>query len=176
MISHDIAQNFNLPFLSDLYDFSQVSFPILGELHANDIPYDSRSSFSLYINHRETFTGITDIDRSMTISRFAQLTKQLQKDNSADWMKALGKQFRSPGHVPICIASEHPLKERFGHTELSVALLMMSGLCPVASGCEIMADTGKAMSKKKVKDLAREHDLVFLEGKKIIKSWNEWSK
>jgi 3,4-dihydroxy 2-butanone 4-phosphate synthase len=176
MISHEIASRFNLPFLSEIYEVAQNSFPVLQSLYANDIPYDSRSSFSLYINHRKTFTGITDIDRSLTISGFAKLAKTTQEKHDITMMHEFGKQFRTPGHVPICIASEQPLKERFGHTELSVALLMMAGLCPVASGCEIMDESGKAMSKQMIKKLALDQDIVFLEGKSIIESWHKWSK
>ena len=176
MISHDIASQFNLPFLSEIYEVAQTSFPVLQSLYANDIPYDSRSSFSLYINHRKTFTGITDIDRSLTIAGFADLAKSVTEQFDTNAMIEFGKLFRTPGHVPICIASEEPLKERFGHTELATALLTMAGLCPVASGCEIMDDTGKAMSKQKVKKIASDQNIVFLEGKNIIESWNEWSK
>jgi len=177
MISHEIANTFKLPFLSDLYSNFSSEYPIFESLIANDIPYDSKSSFSLYINHRKTFTGITDNDRSLTIKRFSEIVKknyENQKNNSP--MKKLGEEFRSPGHVPICIASEKPLSSRFGHTELSIALLTMAGLTPVASGCEIMGDDGKASSKEKVKEYAKNHNLTFLEGKEIIEAWNSWSK
>jgi len=145
-------------------------------LIANDIPYDTKSSFSLYINHRQTYTGITDNDRSTTMKGFADLaisTKQKSKDES---LHQLGASFRTPGHVPICVASEKPLTNRFGHTELAVALLTMSGLTPVAGGCEMMGDNGKALSKSQAKTYAKQHDLTFLEGKDIIKGWRTWSE
>ena len=47
---------------------------------------------------------------------------------------------------------------------------------PVGSGCEIMGDTGRALSKTKAKQYADENGLVFLEGKDIIKAWKKWSK
>jgi len=174
MISYEIATTFHLPFLSDLYTHIEKDYPVLQKLIANDIPYDTKSSFSLYINHRKTFTGITDNDRSLTIKRFAEIAKEKNKNNSP--LDILGKEFRSPGHVPICVASEKPLSNRFGHTELSVALLTMAGLNPVASGCEIMGDNGKALSKTETKKYAKDHGLCFLEGKKIIEAWNTWSK
>ena len=174
MISHEIAQSFHLPFLSDLYAHIEKDYPALQKLIANDIPYDTKSSFSLYINHRKTFTGITDNDRSLTIKRFAEIAKKETTNNNP--LDILGKEFRSPGHVPICVASEKPLSNRFGHTELSVALLKMAGLNPVASGCEIMGDNGKALSKEKAKKYAKDHGLCFLEGKEIIEAWSTWSK
>jgi 3,4-dihydroxy 2-butanone 4-phosphate synthase len=176
MISHEIGQSFQLPFLSDLYTTVEEQYPALQTLIANDIPYDTKSSFSLYINHRKTFTGITDNDRSLTIKRFAELSKKTIQQSHENHLDNLGKEFRSPGHIPICIASEKPLHNRFGHTELSVALLTMAGLTAVASGCEIMGDNGKALSKAKAKKYAQDHHLCFLEGKEIIEAWNKWSK
>lgn len=177
MVSHDIAKTFELPFLADLYTKVGPEYPIFKNLIANDIPYDSKSSFSLYINHRKTFTGITDNDRCLTMKRFAEIAEYLSKhpkENSP--LKKLGDEFRSPGHVPICIASKKPLSSRFGHTELAIALLTMAGLTPVASGCEIMGDDGKALSKEKVKRYAKDHNLTFLEGNEVIEAWNSWSK
>ena len=176
MIAHNIGQTFNLPFLADLFSDNEERYPSLRYLVANDIPYDTKSSFSLYINHRQTFTGITDNDRATTMKGFADLaisTKQMSKDNA---LEQLGASFRTPGHVPICVASEKPLTNRFGHTELAVALLTMSGSSPVAGGCEMMGDNGKALSKSQAKTYAKQHDLVFLEGKDIIKSWRIWSE
>jgi 3,4-dihydroxy 2-butanone 4-phosphate synthase len=176
MISYGIAQKFYLPFITDLFLKNEKDFPVLSSLIANDIPYDTKSSFSLYINHRKTFTGITDNDRSLTMQKFAEISKIIQDKPELNALKLLGNEFRSPGHVPICIASENPLTNRFGHTELAVAILKMSGLCPVASGCEIMGDNGKALSKKDAKNYALDNDLIFIEGNQIKKSWKKWSK
>ena len=175
MISDEIAQLFALPFLSDLYKTSEEDYPVLHSLVANDIPYDAKSSFSLWINHRDTFTGITDNDRSLTMKEFALLSKKCLNDDIDDAIDELGARFRSPGHVPICRASEKPLVNRFGHTELSTALLMMAGVNPVACGCEIMGNNGKALSKTDVKRYADKHQLTFLEGKEIIEAWKKWS-
>jgi 3,4-dihydroxy 2-butanone 4-phosphate synthase len=158
--------------------FSDIGarYPVLKALVPNDIPYDTKSSFSLYINHRKTFTGITDIDRSTTMRKFAELIQNVERRDSGSALKAFGKEFRSPGHVPICIASENLLRDRHGHTELVIALLQMAGLNPVGSGCEIMGDDGKALSKEKAQAYADEHNLLFLEGKEIVKAWTTWSK
>jgi 3,4-dihydroxy 2-butanone 4-phosphate synthase len=176
MMSYPTAQRLQLPFLSDL--FSQVSneYPVLKALVPNDIPYDTKSSFSLYINHRKTFTGITDNDRSLTMKKFAELVTNIKNKDSKTAVKELGKEFRSPGHIPICIASEKLLNERKGHTELVISLLEMAGLTPVGSGCEIMGEHGKALQKEDAKKYAEKNNLVFLEGNNIIKAWKQWSK
>jgi 3,4-dihydroxy 2-butanone 4-phosphate synthase len=175
MITDEIARLFQLPFIADVFNESVSTFPVLQSLVADDIPYDAKSSFSLWINHRETFTGITDIDRSLTMKEFAKLSHHCLTNHVDTPIEKLGEQFRSPGHVPICRASDKPLISRFGHTELATALLTMAGVTPVACGCEIMGDDGKALSKKDVKRYADKHDFTFVEGKEIVKSWKSWS-
>lgn len=176
MASYEIAEKLKLPFLSDLFSEIDDKYPVLKELVPNDIPYDTKSSFSLYINHRDTFTGITDNDRCLTMTKFAELSKKIENLNDGHATKMLGKEFRSPGHIPICIASPNLLKERKGHTELVVSVLKMAGVTPIGSGCEIMGDNGKALSKEKAKQYAEKHGLVFIEGKEIIDAWGKWSK
>jgi len=173
MISKEVANKLKLPFLSDMYNEINDKYPVLKELVPNDIPYDSKSSFSLYINHRDTFTGITDIDRSLTMTKFAELTKNIDTLNDGLATKMFGKEFRSPGHVPICVAADGLLDERKGHTELVISMMKLAGLVPAGSGCEIMGDNGKALSKEKAKEYAERHGLVFLEGKQIVEAWKK---
>ena len=106
MISKEVANKLKLPFLADMYSDINEKYPILKELVPNDIPYDTKSSFSLYVNHRETFTGITDIDRSLTMRRFAELAGKTRNLNDGQATRMFGKEFRSPGHVPICVAED----------------------------------------------------------------------
>jgi 3,4-dihydroxy 2-butanone 4-phosphate synthase len=87
-----------------------------------DIPYDSRSSFSLRVNHRDTFTGITDIDRALTIKRLAAVARAALNGGSFNF----GAEFRSPGHVPLLRAAPGLLAERRGQTELSIVLARSS--------------------------------------------------
>lgn len=176
MISKDTADIFKLPFLSDMYSHINDKYPVLKELIPNDIPYDTKSSFSLYINHRGTFTGITDNDRSLTMKKFANLVKKTKKLNDGQSTKMFGKEFRSPGHVPICIADKKLLDSRRGHTELVISLMKMARLTSVGSGCEIMGDNGRALPKDKAKQYADNNNLVFLEGKEIVEAWKKWSK
>jgi len=176
MISNEVAHTFKLPFLADLYTQINGTYPVLKELVPNDIPYDTKSSFSLYINHRETFTGITDTDRSLTMKKFSESIEKTKNMDSNLAVQELGQEFRSPGHIPICVASKQLLNERKGHTELVIALMEMAGLIPAGSGCEIMGDNGNALSKKDVICYAEKNDLTFLEGKEIIEAWKQWSK
>ncbi|MCK5636692.1 MAG: 3,4-dihydroxy-2-butanone-4-phosphate synthase, partial [Thermoplasmatales archaeon] len=176
MTSKEVANKLKLPFLADMYSHIDDKYPVLKALVPNDIPYDSKSSFSLYINHRETFTGITDIDRSLTMKKFADLTKKVDTLNDGHATVMFGKEFRSPGHVPICVAAEKLLDKRKGHTELVVSMMIMANLSPVGSGCEIMGDDGRALQREDAQKYAKKHNLVFLEGKEVIEAWKKWSK
>jgi len=176
MTSKEIADKLKLPFLSDMYSCINDKYPVLKELVPNDIPYDSKSSFSLYINHRQTFTGITDIDRSLTMKQFANLTKKVKNLDDGVATKMFGKEFRSPGHIPICVAANSLLDERKGHTELVISIMKMAGLPPSGSGCEMMGNNGKALTKEYAKKYAEDNNLVFIEGKEIVEAWKKWSK
>ncbi len=175
MTSYEIAKQLQLPFLADLYSSIEDQYPVLKHLAPTDIPYDSKSSFSLYINHRKTFTGITDIDRSLTMNTFAHLIKDINNIPSKQAVNRFGKEFRSPGHVPLCIAAQNLLSGRKGHTEYIVSLLNMAGLLPAGSGCEMIGDSGKALSKQDAKTYAKKQGLTFLEGTEIQRAWNTWS-
>jgi 3,4-dihydroxy 2-butanone 4-phosphate synthase len=176
MTSKESADKLKLPFLADLYSDIDDSYPVLKELAPDDIPYDTKSSFSLYINHRKTFTGITDRDRSLTMRAFAKLVDRIRDLDDGTALREFGREFRSPGHVPICVASKNLLHERKGHTELVIALLEMAGLIPAGSGCEIMGDNGKALSKEDAQDYAERNNMVFLEGNEVVEAWKKWSR
>ena len=176
MTSKEIADKLKLPFLADMYAHIDEEYPVLKALVPNDIPYDAKSSFSLYINHRETFTGITDNDRSLTMNKFADVIKKIENLNDGAATKMFGEEFRSPGHIPICVAAKNLLDERKGHTELVISMMKMAGLTPAGSGCEIMGDDGKALSKEGAKKYAEDHGLTFIEGKDIVEAWTKWSK
>ena len=179
MVHSKVSDIFGLPFLADLYYKEGGRWPILKELIPNDIPYDAKSSFSLTVNHRNTFTGITDRDRALTISEFANISDEVMNSDITEVkaQRLLGSRFRAPGHIPICASSHEVLKSRKGHTELSVALMRMAGLTPVAVGAEMMGNSdGNALMREDAMAYAEKHDFVFLDGKQIIEAWQSWSE
>lgn len=175
MVGNGVASKIDLPFMADILMEAGATYDILQAFVPDDIPYDTKSSFSVTINHRRTFTGITDRDRALTIREFGLLADQAREMGAEEAMALFGSAFRSPGHVPICVASEQPLRNRFGHTELSVALMMMAGLPPVAVGCEMMADDGGSLSREDARAYAEAQGAPFLEGREIVARWREWS-
>ena len=164
-----------LPYFDEVLAQAADRFPTLRTLTADDIPYDARSSFSMWVNHRDTFTGITDRDRALTITRFAAFAARALATEAGWASRAFGGEFRSPGHVPLIKAAPGLLAERRGHTELATALVTMAGLIPSATICEMMGDDGRALSKAHAKAYAAERNLVFLEGSEILEAWRAWS-
>jgi 3,4-dihydroxy 2-butanone 4-phosphate synthase len=168
---NDISSKLDLPFLVDVLECNHDKHPVLRNLAPNDIPYDTKSAFSITINHRKTFTGITDIDRALTVSEFAKLAGDSYSMSEEEARVAFGRAFRSPGHIHLLNSTSQLLSKRKGHTELATAMMVLAGVTPSATICEMMGDDGNALSKEKAKRYAERFDLCFLEGKDIIDFW-----
>ena len=174
-LSGEVRARIGLPFMADVLRRATRAYPVLAALSTEDIKYDRHSAFSISVNHRDTFTGVTDIDRAKTISRLAGIAKEATKRENGWAADVFANEFRSPGHVPLLNAAGPLLAERRGHTELTTALMIMAGLAPTATICEMMADDGHAVSKEDAKAYARARNLVFLEGQDIVRAWRSWS-
>ncbi len=168
-----IQRALGLPFLTEVFLGMGERYPVMKELIPNDIPYDVKSAFGITINHRKTFTGITDNDRALTVHEFASLAEKALKSENGWAKREFGKNFRAPGHIHLLNTSERILETRFGHTELATALTIMAGMVPSATVCEMMGDDGRALSKAKAVAYARKHGLTFLEGAEIVQAWRE---
>lgn len=166
-------QRLGIPFLADLFSEARQRHPLLGELVPDDIPYDAKSAFAITINHRKTFTGVTDRDRALTISHFAGMVREALEYRGPDEevRRTFGKLFRAPGHVQLLNAAEGLLSTRNGHTEMATALVSFAGLVPTATICEMMGDDGRALPKAQASRYAREAGLVFLEGSQVRAFW-----
>jgi len=166
-IHSQAAEKLGLPFISEILRSASLdgysSLRTLVE-KKGDIPYDSRSSFSLWVNHRDTFTGITDNDRAQTISKVGEKVKKVMDGEKINF----GDEFRSPGHVALLRAASGLLKERRGQTELSIELAIIAGISPSMVVCEMLDDkTGKALSKEDAKKYSIQNNIPFIEGKEI---------
>jgi 3,4-dihydroxy 2-butanone 4-phosphate synthase len=165
-------EKLELPFLTDLYGSASSVYPVVNKLVPNDIPYDEKSAFALTVNHRKTFTGISDSDRALTISEFAKLCNEIQTMNNGRAQDEFGKQFRSPGHIHLLNASRGLLDTRRGHTELSTSLMVMADIVPSATICEMIGDNGRSTPKEESMAYAERNGLVFIEGREVIDAWN----
>jgi len=179
-----IGDGLGLPFMAEVYSKLRSEYQIFESVapygHKEErCSYGDKPSFSITINHRNTRTGITDHDRALTISEFAKLGRQVFH-NGVDpvaYREQFGKNFRAPGHTHLLLAAPQLLKDRKGHTELTVTLARLGNLTPVIVLCEMLdGKTGRALSLKKAREYAREHGLVMVEGKEIISAFNEQFK
>lgn len=158
------AERLGLPFAHDILRNSGFAE------RDGEIPYDrmNHSSFSLWVNHRDTYTGITDRDRALTINAVADEVKRSFNGGGNDF----AEHFRTPGHVALLRAAARLLDERRGQTELSVALASMAEIPPVVTICEMLDDeTGFALSKEDAKRYAEEHGLAFVGGQDVLDRW-----
>jgi 3,4-dihydroxy 2-butanone 4-phosphate synthase len=153
-----VADRFDLPFLHEAVDHPANDH--------SDLGYDAHPSFSLTVNHRDGFTGVTDDDRALTIRRLGEVSAD------ADYgVDAFADEFRTPGHVHLLRGAPGLLDERRGHTELGLALAEAAGVAPAVAGCEMLDDeTGGALSTADAEAYARRHDLPFVEGAALIRA------
>jgi len=153
-LSDAVAEAFDLPFASDVLDHPAAA--------AHDLAYDERSSFSITVNHRDTFTGITDEDRALTITELAAAAADPAGTDFAG-------EFRAPGHVHLLRAAPDLLAQRQGHTELGVALANATDQPPAVVVCEMLDDeTGGALGKGAAREYARRNGIPYVEGQRLI--------
>ena len=173
-VGDDVGDKFGLPWLQDLHTHPALveENPVLGKLITDDLQYDTRSAFTLSLNHRETFTGITDHDRALTTRRFGELANEMKDNVAIEAMTALGKEFRTPGHIPLCREAPGGLKTRQGHTELAVAIARLAGLMPCTIGAEMLQPDGdRALSVEDARAYAAKHQIPMLTGEDIMKAF-----
>ena len=161
----EAAEKIGLPFASEVLKNT-------GFAEKNGaIPYDTanHSSFSIWVNHKDTFTGITDIDRALTANRLSAHVKSAMNGGNLDF----SSEFRTPGHMALLRANEKLLDQRRGQTELSIVIADLAGVTPCVTICEMLDDrTGKALSKDDAMEYAKKHNLIFVSGDEILEYWN----
>ncbi len=159
-LDYDFASSLELQYMHDILSSSQISNK---EMIMGLAPYGDRPTFSLSVNHRQTYTGITDKDRALTISEMAKIFRSKNKQND------FASSFTTPGHVSLLIASKGLLSTRQGHTEMSVYLAHIAGLSPITAICEMMdAETYTALSVDKAEQFGKQHGIPLIDGKDLL--------
>ena len=162
-LSNTIASRLGLLYMHDILRMINHN-SILPSIVYGNTPYGDRPSFSITINHRDTYTGVTDKDRALTISAMAAVAEKVMNGNPESGISEFISSFKSPGHVPLLIAAKS-LSERRGHTEMAVRLAEMAGLVPAVAVCEMLdSTTFTALSVEKAYEYAKENNLCIIEG------------
>jgi len=107
------------------------------------------TAFTVSIDHKDTTTGISAAERSITAMKCTDDDARPQD-------------FRRPGHMFPLEARPGGVLERNGHTEATVDLLRLAGLKQVGLCCEIMAEDGTMLRQEGLKKLAEEYNIKFI--------------
>ncbi len=159
-IDHNFANTLELKYMHEILADSSISNK---EMIMGLAPYGDHPTFSISVNHYQTYTGITDNDRSLTIKEMANIFSMENKK------KKFVSSFKTPGHIPLLIASEGLLATRQGHTEMSVYLTQIAGLTPVTAICEMMdAETYTALSIDKAEKYAKQNAIQLINGRELL--------
>jgi len=162
-IDNSLAEKLQLKYMHNMLSQSNHLDDESKKMVMGTAPYGDHPTFSISINHKQTYTGITDRDRALTIKEMSTL---YQKENPKHIFNST---FKTPGHVPLLIASNGLLSSRTGHTEMSVYLTQLANLSPITAICEMMdAETYSALSVDKAEKYAKENAIPFINGKELL--------
>ena len=172
-ISKELSVKLGLPYLYDVLNIFGNANRTIAKINQNSSPYGDKPSFSITLNHNNTYTGITDYDRALTISSLADICSELTATTDQNIQKKILEKFqngfRTPGHVPILIASKGLLNERKGHTEMSIFLTKIANITNITTICEMLDPHNyKALSYKDAVEYAKNNNLVIIEAKELI--------
>ncbi len=154
------AEDLGLPFFTE---YLSKAGGTLEKLECKKTAYGDPPSFSIPVNNKKVYTGITDNDRALTIKEIAKL---IESENPK---QEFIDNFYSPGHVFLLIGRD--IKNRKGHTELALELARFGKMNGAMVLCEMLGK-GKALPKKDAQKYAEDNDLVFLEGVDIYEVGN----
>ncbi len=107
------------------------------------------TAFTVSIDHVETTTGISAVERSITALKVID-------ENSKP------EDFRRPGHMFPLLAKDGGVLVRMGHTEATVDLMRLAGLKECGLCCEIMRDDGDMMRRDDLIDFAKKHNIKMI--------------
>lgn len=114
-----------------------------------------KTAFTVSIDHKDTSTGISAFERSLTIE------KMLDKSVSPT-------DFNRPGHIFPLIGKEGGVLRRAGHTEAAIDLARLAGAEPAGVICEIMKDDGTMARMNDLEAVAQKYDLKIITIKQLI--------
>jgi 3,4-dihydroxy 2-butanone 4-phosphate synthase len=169
-IANEVTSKLGLVYMHDMIAGMGKVNPVFAKLTEGRAAYGDRPSFSIAVNHRSTFTGITDTDRALTISKMAEVCRDID-GGGVDYF---ARNFRAPGHVPILIAAKGLLSERNGHTELCVYLMRLAGMLPAVAICEMMdSSTHRALSVGKALANAKSAGIPLVEASELKEAYQK---
>jgi len=154
-----IGERLGLPFYTDILAASNLP---IAKMECKKAAYGDKPAFSIPVNHKGVYTGITDKDRALTIKKIAELASQTLPES--EMRERFMREFYSPGHIFLLIG--RGIENRHGHTELTLELARRAGMAGTMVLCEMLGP-GKALSRNDAEKYADRNGLVFMEGKEL---------
>lgn len=113
------------------------------------------TKFTLSVDHKDTVTGVSVADRTMTV-------KALSDGQS------VAADFERPGHIFPLIADDGGVLVRPGHTEAAVDLAKLAGVPPVSYIIEILNPDGTMAREAELATIAQDNGLSQISIQDII--------
>jgi len=158
-----ISKNLKLEYMHDT--LKQCSVTEHKSMIYNNTKYGDHPSFSMWINHVDTKTGITDYDRALTANEMAKVA-EMSEPYMIDYFTRM---FKVPGHVPLLKSAPGLIETRQGHTEMSAHLLQLAEMSPVSVICEMMDSiTHNALTFDKAKKFADSKRIPMLDASEVL--------
>jgi len=139
--------------------------PELAPLAGRRLGYGDHPAFSIWVNSLKVKTGIRDVDRALTIRELDKVASLIYSGRPGDARMLFLEEFTAPGHVPVLLGKR--LRERRGHTELSLHLAMLAGLTPSTVIVEMLG-RGDALTVEEARRISREKGYPLVEGTEIL--------
>ena len=136
--------------MSDYY-IKKLNLP---QMVANNTD-NHETAFTVSIDHCDTTTGISALERSITAVKAAE-------------DEAKPENFRRPGHMFPLKAKDDGVLVRNGHTEATVDLVRLAGLKPMGLCCEIMKEDGTMSRLDDLLTFAKVHNLKIVSIEDLI--------
>eukprot|EP01102_Stenamoeba_stenopodia_P018792 TRINITY_DN6954_c0_g1_i1.p1 TRINITY_DN6954_c0_g1~~TRINITY_DN6954_c0_g1_i1.p1 ORF type:complete len:655 (+),score=148.42 TRINITY_DN6954_c0_g1_i1:159-2123(+) len=115
----------------------------------------NQTAFTVSIDHADCATGVSAADRSLTF-------RSLVEPN------VTSAQFRRPGHVFPLVAKSGGVRERRGHTEVTLDFCRLARLPMVGLLAELTNDDGTMMRLKDCAAFAKQHSLPLVNIQQVV--------
>ncbi|MBP5520587.1 MAG: bifunctional 3,4-dihydroxy-2-butanone-4-phosphate synthase/GTP cyclohydrolase II [Treponema sp.] len=113
------------------------------------------TGFTVSIDYKDTTTGISAFDRSLTAMKLASA-------------ETTANDFRRPGHLFPLKAKQGGVLVRNGHTEATTDLCRLAGLQSLGLCCEIMSEDGTMARLGELFEFSKQHNLKIISIEDLI--------
>ncbi len=140
-------------------------FEELRPLTIKRLGYGDEPAFSIWVNHKDVRTGISDSDRALTIRELHRVVVMVMKGKDDEARRYFRENFVAPGHVPILLGRRISLRR--GHTELSLHLAILAGLEPSTVLAEMLSK-GRSATLEEAQRFAKERGYPLISSEQIV--------